>query len=206
MAVFEQLPARHVGHDLLGDLAEELWRDLQSPRAAVAPGVRVEESEQPPEARIPAGMRCGRHEDEPMAPASHCLGSSVALATVTDGAFAVYRQGEAVGLVDDRKVPIARGRVKRLACPFGTQEIAAHDHTIMLVPWVLGQGRIELRRAEPHEVELEALRQLSHPLRLQVCRGDHQDAIASPAQDQLLHIEARHDRFAGTRIIGEQEP
>ena len=33
-----------------------------------------------------------------------------------------------------------------------------------------------------------------------------EDPIADPSQDELLHVEAGHDRLAGARVVGEQEP
>lgn len=60
-------------------------------------------------------------------------------------------------------------------------------------------------RTELHEVELETLGQLSHPLGSETGGGHDEDAVARPTKDQLLHVEPRHDRLAGARVVGQQE-
>lgn len=117
---------------------------------------------------------------------------------------AVHGDGEAVGLVDHRQVPLPLGCVEGLPRPVGAQEISAHHHPVEGVPGVVGEGRVEMRSPQLDEVEAEALRQLTDPLRTEVGRRHHQDPVTGPAQHQLLHVQARHDRLAGARVVGQQ--
>ena len=54
------------------------------------------------------------------------------------------------------------------------------------------------------EPELEE--QLVLPLLDQAAGGDDQAALDVVAEDQLLDVEAGHDRLAGAGVVGEQEP
>ena len=63
----------------------------------------------------------------------------------------------------------------------------------------------ELRR-EDLEREPELQIQLVLPLLDQAAGGDDQAALDVLAEDQLLDVQAGHDRLAGARVVGEQEP
>ena len=59
---------------------------------------------------------------------------------------------------------------------------------------------------EDLEGEAELEEQLVLPLLDQAARRDDQAALHVLAEDQLLDVEPGHDRLAGTRVVGEQEP
>ena len=59
------------------------------------------------------------------------------------------------------------------------------------------------QQVEP-QPELEE--QLVLPLLDQAARGDDQALLDVVAQQQLLDVEAGHDRLAGAGVVGEQEP
>jgi hypothetical protein len=111
-----------------------------------------------------------------------------------------------VRLVHHGQIPVLVRGVECLPGPVGAQEITADHHMIVLIPGVLRQRRVELAGTQLHEVELEPLSELPDPLRPQVRRGHNQDAVSRPAQDQLLHVQTRHDRLARARVIGQQKP
>src|SRR6202023_2200119 len=55
------------------------------------------------------------------------------------------------------------------------------------------------------ERQIEALRELPCPLRAEV-RGRHdKNPIAGPPKDQLLHVEASHDRLASPWVVCQEE-
>src|ERR1022692_2222930 len=141
-----------------------------------------------------------------MAATRYRLGRLVAFALLADQAFAIHRNRESVRLINDSQIPVLVGRVERLPRPVSTEKVTADNDAVELVPWVLREGRIEMTGAQLHEIQMEPLRQLADPLRSQACWSDDKNAVASPPQDQLLHIQACHDGFPGPGIIGEQEP
>lgn len=140
-----------------------------------------------------------------MAVAGHRFGRLVALAAILDVAACVDREREAVGLIDHGEIPFLVRLVEGFPCSLGAQEVAADDHTVELIPRVLGETGVEVRCPELHEVELEAIRQLAHPLRPEVGGRDDEDAITGSPQHEFLHIEAAHDGLARARVVGQQK-
>src|SRR5450756_240306 len=151
-------------------------------------------------------MGSSRHEKEAMAAAGHCFGRLVPLALLVDVALAVNRNREPVSLVDDAEVPVSLRGVEGLPCTIGAKEVAADNNAVELVPGVLGQRGIKVRRAELDEVELKALRQFANPLGSEAGRRDHENAVTGATKDQLLHVQTGHDCLASTWVIGKQVP
>ena len=141
-----------------------------------------------------------------MASAGDCLCRLVPLALLVDVTLAVDCDGEAMGLVDDREVPVLFRCVERLAGPLGAKEVTAYHDPVELVPRVLGQRRVEVAGAELHEIELEPIGELPDPLRAEIRGRDYEDPVARAAQDQLLHVQPGHDRLARAWVVGQQEP
>ena len=86
------------------------------------------------------------------------------------------------------------------------QLVQAGDGEVGLQEPVAGPRRGQLVAGEDLEAEVEAPVQLVLPLLGQAAGTDHQTALQIAARDQLLHQQAGHDRLAGSRIVGEQEP
>ena len=191
VTLLEQQLAGHVPHDLLGDLAELLRRNLYLARAAVPISVQVEQAKQAPQARVVPRVRGGGHQDQPVSAPGHGLGGLVPLALPADVTLAVDRQRESVRLVNHGQVPVLLRRLERLPRPGRAQEVPAHHDVIMLIPRVPGQRRIEVAGTKLHELDLEPLGQLPDPLRAQVSRSHHQEPITGTAENQLLHVQAR---------------
>src|SRR5437868_3042381 len=99
-----------------------------------------------------------------MAATSDCLGCFVTLTAVLDAPSSIDRDREAVGLVDYGEVPLLVCLVEGLSSPLGTEEVAADDDAVELIPWVLRDARVKVHGAELDKVELEPLGELTDPL------------------------------------------
>ena len=56
------------------------------------------------------------------------------------------------------------------------------------------------------ELQAELLEEFVAPLLDQAAGRDDQDAAGIGAHDQLADVEAGHDRLAGARVVGQDEP
>ena len=70
---------------------------------------------------------------------------------------------------------------------------------------VPGPGCLDHVAAHDLEVQIELVVELLLPLLDQAARGDDQAAVEVAAQHELADVEARHDRLAGARVVGQQE-
>ena len=109
-----------------------------------------------------------------------------------------------MGLVQNRQVPLELRLPERFQYVFLPQEVATDDDVWVLVPGVLVRRRFE-HRGHVDETELEPFVEFPHPLWSQVRRHDEQDPVARTPEDQLLRVEAGHDRLSSPRVVREQE-
>ena len=70
---------------------------------------------------------------------------------------------------------------------------------------VAGARGLELVVGQDLERQVEAAVELVLPLLGEAAGADDQAALEVAAGDQLLDEQARHDRLAGARVVGEQE-
>ena len=137
------------------------------------------------------------------------LGEAVAVG-LADAEVLLAIGGELVGFVEHDEVVGAGGaRGHRLAHPrehaLAGERIDADDETVALRPdeGVAGAG---VGAAHDPERETKQRAHLAFPVADQAGRGDHEDAGEETAREHLPHVEAGHDRLAGTGVVGEQEP
>ena len=177
--------------------------DLVLPIAeATLEAVGIEQREEQLEVLLLAGVRGSGHQEEVARERAELLAEAVALGLLDLVAVAV--RGHLVRLVDDHQVPVAhRQLVAHLLV--ARQLIQAGDQTSLLDEGVAALGSFDLIAGQDLEVEPEAIPQLVLPLRHEAARSDDQAALNVAADHQLLDVEARHDRLARARVIGEQE-
>ena len=63
----------------------------------------------------------------------------------------------------------------------------------------------ELRPGYDAELEPEQGTQLAFPVADEPGRRDDQHAANAPAEQHLPHVQPRHDRLAGTSVVGKEE-
>ena len=114
-----------------------------------------------------------------------------------------------VRLVDHHQVPV--GVLQLVLQVVGAGELvhSRDEEGIFLEHPALGAFRVgdgvgELA-GQQLEVQAELLQQLVLPLLDQAAWGDDQAALQVTAEHQLLDIQARHDRLARSRVVGQQE-
>ena len=133
------------------------------------------------------------------------LGCLVPLALVADETLTVDSDGVAVGLIEHGQVPAALSVIERLPYALSLQEVSGDDHVVVDVPRILSGMRVEVARLKLCKREVKPFREFPCPLGAQVRWRDHENAVASAAKYQLLHVQPGHDRFPGSRVIREQK-
>ncbi len=171
---------------------------------AALEAVAVEQRHEELEVLLLAVVRRRRHQQEVPRQGREELPEPVALG-VLDLA-AEDRGRHLVRLVADHEVPAAIGRLELLLDVLVARELVeTGDDQVGLQEPVAGAGGLELVVGEDLERQVEAAVELVLPLLGQAARADDQAALQVAAGDQLLDEQARHDRLAGARVVGEQE-
>ena len=114
-------------------------------------------------------------------------------------------RGHTVSLVDDRRIPTDLGELLHQAVVAGDL-VHPHDQVGMLGEDVAALCVVDHVAAEHLEVEIELLRQLLPPLLHQPAGRNDDGPLAVRAQDQLLQVQAGHDRLACTGVVSQEEP
>ena len=109
-----------------------------------------------------------------------------------------------MGLVHDDEVPFRRGECDLPHFVAGQLVHACDQHRVVPERVAVAVGLREVAREDRH-LDPELLRELGLPLLDQPAGSDDQAALHVPAQQQLLEVQASHDRLSGTRIVCEQE-
>lgn len=115
----------------------------------------------------------------------------------------VGRGGHLVGLIHDHQVPLARAQG-------GTNvvlldEVHRRDGLRELLPHVFTPRRPHDVPIHKAEVYTKLLLHLPLPLVLQMTGGHDQHSAHQPSSLHFLEEQTRHDRLAGTRVVGDQE-
>src|SRR5215203_1257649 len=118
--------------------------------------------------------------------------------------------GEEVGahlvrLVDDYQVPLGSAQIRNQILVAG-ELVHARDQVGALGKCRATERALRARGLEDLKAEAELEVELVLPLLDQTAWGDDQTAMDIIAEDQLLDVEAGHDRLAGAGVVCEQEP
>ena len=165
--------------------------------------VAVQQREEELEVLLLAAVRGGGHEQQVARDVAEQLAEQEALGLLELAAEVV--RAHAVRLVDDHEVPLGLRKLG-LQVLVARELIHARDEQRVLLERRRPEhGLAELRR-EDLEREPELQVQLVLPLVDETAGRDDQAALDVLAEDELLDVEPGHDRLAGTRVVGEQEP
>jgi hypothetical protein len=174
---------------------------LQRPGAR-SEDLRIKECKQQTEVLGVAFVRRGGHEKEVARPGGKVLGQLVAPGLLDLVPVSVGRK--LVRLVENDEVPCslfeARQNVGLNA------EVDRSNHEIVLYPGVLAVCRSHRLAGEQYETLLEPLPHLAAPLIGESLGAEHEHAADILALHQLAHQQPSHDRLAGSRVVGKQEP
>ena len=110
-----------------------------------------------------------------------------------------------MGFVADHEVPLGRGRNLRLQLVGPGHHVEPDDQPIALGERVAAERGLDLVARQDVEGEAEFLGHFVLPLLDQRARRDDEASLQVAPDQQLLDEQARHDRLAGARIVGEQE-
>ena len=190
----------HAAHQPVG-----VHRVHRVPVPALEP-VGVQQRQEQLEVLVPSRVRGRGHQQQvPGVPAEQ-LAELVALGLLQLVAEVVRRHP--VRLVHDYQVPVGPIQLvlevvgtRQLVHP-GDQQLVLGENGV-LGGWRLGVGELP---GEQLEVQPELVAQLILPLLHQAAGRDDQAAFQVAAEHQLLDVQARHDRLARARVVGEQEP
>ena len=166
--------------------------------------VAVEQGHEELEILLLPVVRRRRHQQEVAAEARQQLAQPVAL-RVGDLA-PEERRRQLVGLIADDKIPPAVRRLQLgLQILVARQHVQARDDQRRLQKPVPGACRFQLVAGQNLERQVKPAVQLVLPLLGEASGTDHEAAFQIAAGDQLLDQQARHDRLARARVVGEEE-
>ena len=166
--------------------------------------VAVEQRHEELEVLLLAVVRRRRHQQEVPREGREKLAEPVALGVL--GLAAEDRGRHLVRLVADDEIPAAIRRLELLLHVLVARELVeTGDDQVGLQEPVAGARGFELVVGENLEGQMEAAVELVLPLLGEAARADDEAALQVAAGDQLLDQQARHDRLAGARVVGEQE-
>ena len=128
--------------------------------------------------------------------------------------------GDVVRLVDDDEIPAgvddrldavgccarrpARPSIRR--APDRLHGIERADDLVEGAPWVDAGVERDAAGADEHELLVEPVGHLRHPLELDALRRDDQDSLHEPAGLELGDDEPGFDRLAEADLVGQQQP
>ena len=116
---------------------------------------------------------------------------------------AVSEGAHLVRLVHDDQVEMGGGQGGQDVIPLG--KIERGDDLGLPAPDVLAVEGVQQAAFDHQEVLLEAFDQLPAPLVLEVAWGDDENPPDEVAELHLLDDQAGHDRFSGSRIVGDEK-
>ena len=192
----EQVLLDHAAHDALGVGVVVLL--------AIFAGelVAVEEGEEGLEVLLLARVRGRGHEEEVTGPCAEELAELEALGLLE---FAAEPVGaHPVGFVDDDQVPVAVLDLLEQGLVAG-EVVHPGDEERVGIEDGLADGGVDELVGQDVEAQAELEEELVLPLVDEATRGDDEATVDVVAQDQLLDVEASHDRLAGTGVVGEEE-
>jgi hypothetical protein len=115
--------------------------------------------------------------------------------------------GEFVRLVADDQVVAVVQRGEFLLNGLVARELVeTGDGEIVFDEPVAGARGLELIVGQDFERQVEAAREFVLPLLGEAAGADHEATSEVAACDQLLDEEPGHDRLAGARVVGQEEP
>ena len=171
---------------------------------AALEAVAVEQREEELEVLLLAVVRGRRHQQQVAGETRQELPEPVAL-RVLDLA-AEERRRQLVGLVAHDQVPARVGRLQLLLHVLvARQLVQPRDDQVGLQEPVAGASGFELVVGQDLERKLEPAVQLVLPLLGEAAGADDQAPLQVAAGDELLDQESRHDRLAGTGVVGKEE-
>ena len=165
----------------------------------------IEERDQATEGLALAVVRRGGGEQHGVATAGQQPGQPVGQVALGDRGA-----GNVVGLVDDHRVPA--GVLEEVAVAADVLEgVDGDDDAVVDLEGVLvgrdAQAQLgDARGVQPHERDVEAVPQLRLELGEHGLAGEHQDAVAAAAPDQLGEDHPHLDGLAEADRVGEQQP
>ncbi len=113
-------------------------------------------------------------------------------------------RAHAVCLVDDGEVPVGRGE-PLLQVVVARQDVESGDHAVATAEGLPVHARPSGPTVRNLKVEPELLGELVLPLLDQRAGGDDEAPREVTAEQQLLDVEAGHDRLARAGLVGQQE-
>ena len=165
--------------------------------------VAVQQRQEELEVLLLAAVRRGGHQQQVAGDVAELLAELEALGLLQLAGEVVG--AHAVGLVDDDEIPLGL-RQLGLEDLVARELVHARDQQRVLLERRGAEHRLAELRGEDLEREPELQIQLVLPLVHQAAGDDDQAALDVLAENELLDVEAGHDRLARARIVGEQEP
>ena len=176
--------------------------------------VGVKQRQEELEVFLLAVVRRGRHQEEMAGFAAQPLAQAEA------GGLRELRArivgGEFVGLVEDDQVPAggeefflerAGPLFLAIAAEFASGELVEADNEFVGVLEGVGAGSgIVDRPREDAELQAELLEEFVPPLLNKTAGGHDEHPRGVGPHDEFADVEARHDRLAGARVVGEDVP
>ena len=195
-------PLGEVDHRLLGAAQVERCAPAVHrlpDRFHVGVGVGVEELQEQAEVRRIAFVGGRSEQQDVIGAVAKQLAEPVAQALVR-----LVGGRHAVRLVHDDEVPMDLPQPGKDFGPL--RQIERRDHPIAFQPLVHAELVADVLALHHQELRVELLFQFALPLEGEVGRADDQDALGETPKLQLANEKARHDRLAGTGVVGQQEP
>ena len=113
--------------------------------------------------------------------------------------------GKLVGFVHDGQVPLGGGQLG-LVFIVARQLIHTADQAVGFREKIARRALLLFFLAEDFELEAELFEQLVLPLLHEPARTDDQNALGIGPHQQFANKKARHDRFSGAGVVGQDEP
>ena len=110
-----------------------------------------------------------------------------------------------VGLIDYDEIPVGHLELGQQLFVAG-HLIEPDDQPVPVLERIARPGGLDHLAGEDVELEAELVEQLVLPLLHEAAWRDDQAPVEVTADQQLLHVQARHDRLAGARVVCQQEP
>ena len=189
----EQVLLDHAAHDT-ADVDGLLLLSLES--------VAVEQSEEELEVLFLARVRRRGHQQQVAGDLAEQLTELEPLGLLQLAAEVV--RSHAVRLVDDDQVPLGLLELG-LECFVARKLIHAGDQQRVGLEDVEIDVGVDQLVGQQVEAKPELEEQLVLPLLHQTAGGDDEALLHVVAQQQLLDVEAGHDRLARSRVVGQQE-
>src|SRR5713226_1358994 len=114
-----------------------------------------------------------------------------------------WRPRHPVSLIDNDEVPLDLPQTRQNCFPL--REIERRNDLAVFEPLVDSELLANITALQNDELLVKLLLKFALPLEREVCRTQNENPLNQSAKLQLPDEQARHDRFACTRIVGQKK-